>query len=145
MPTLNSKDRRTELKTITIMKKSLLLLVTLGMLLSCTRTGDETYHYVKNSTQDKLTADYTLLTGVHQSAVIPANSVLPLTFPNGFLCKLPIDTYSSFYILNAQGDTIMDAMPVDRYDLGNWTIEEDIQEPNRYTKIFIHNYILVIN
>jgi len=127
------------------MKKALLFLAALGMLMSCTKTGSKIYHYVKNGTQNEITADYTLLTGVHQSAVIPANSVLPLTFPDSFRCKAPIDTYAAFYILNAQGDTIMDALPVDRYDSGNWTLEEDIQEPDRYTKISIEKYILVIN
>lgn len=29
-------------------------------------------------------------------------------------------------------------------DLGNWVLDEDIQEPDIYTKIFIHNYILVV-
>ena len=127
------------------MKKALLLLASLGMLLSCTKTGVETYHHVKNNTHDEITAEYTLYTGVHQSAVIPAHSILQLTFPDGFMCRIPFDTYSSFYILNAQGDTIMDAMPIDHNDLGNWITEEDLREPNRYTKIFIDNYILVIN
>ena len=127
------------------MKKGLLLLAILGLLLSCTKTGNETYHYVKNYTDFEITAEYTLNTGVQQSAVIPANSTLRFTFPDGFLCQDPYYTYSSFYILNAQGDIIMDAMPVDRNNLGNWIREEDLREPNRYTKIFIDNYILVIN
>ena len=125
------------------MKKVLLLLVTLGML-SCTKTGTEFCYYVLNSTQDEITADYTLHTGVHQSAAIPAMSVRPLVFPDGFVCEPLHRTYSSFYVLNQQGDTIMDALPVDRQDLGNWIVEEDMREPNRYTKIFIHKYILVV-
>lgn len=126
------------------MKKTLLLLATLGMLLSCTKTGDENYHYVNNNTLDEIIADYTLRTGFHQSVVVPARSELRLTFPDDFFPGDPYDTYSSFYILNVQGDTIMSAMPDDRYDLGNWVLDEDIQEPDIYTKIFIHNYILVV-
>ena len=125
------------------MKKVLLLLVTLGML-SCTKTGTEFCYYVLNSTQDEIKADYTLHTGVHQSAAIPAMSVRPLVFPDGFCCAPLHRTYSSFYVLNQQGDTIMDALPVDRQDLGNWIVEEDMREPNRYTTIFIHKYILVV-
>lgn len=127
------------------MKKALLILASLCMLLSCTKTGNETNYHVKNNTHDEITAEYTLYTGVHQSTVIPANSILQLTFPDGFRCRTPFDTYSSFYVVDAQGDTIMDAMPVDHNDLGHWIREEDIQEPNRYTKIFIDNYILVID
>ena len=124
------------------MKKALFYIFALVMFGSCTKTGYEIKHYVNNATNGEITVAYTLNNGLQKSSAIKAQTTLPLTFPQNFSGKSPYATYSSFYVLNGLGDTIMNALPASYDDLGNWTLECEVQKKDIYTIITIYKYTL---
>ena len=123
-------------------------------LLSCTKTGDEFRHYVYNRLTEDVTVAYTLDTTYYTSSaehvqsfsqVIPARKKHPVSMPSGYMCYTPAKNYRSFLVLNASGDTIFDATPVEVTDNSAWKVEYETETPDKYTKIFVTNYILVID
>ena len=138
------------------MKSKLFLITFLAFcLLSCTKTGEVLRHYVDNRLTEDVTVAFTLDTTQYYSStierpqsfsqVIPAGTKHPVSLPAGYRCYTPAKNYRSFVVLNADGDTILDATPMDVTDNSAWKVECETETPDRYTKIFVINYILAID